>query len=140
MEHWFVMNAGKQLGPMDDAAARLIAREAPGAWCWKQGMPDWLPIYQVAQVRAMKKDGVTPFPDPTPDMIQPKPSGLPAQAGPAPAPVPAKRPSFTPDPNASGGYGQGQATDGVDFKLYGVETQFVELELDPGESAVAEAG
>ncbi|GAO94479.1 AIM24 family protein [Pseudomonas syringae] len=140
MEHWFVMNAGKQLGPMDDAAARLIAREAPGAWCWKQGMPDWLPIYQVAQVRAMKKDGVTPFPDPTPDMIQPRPSGLPAQAGPAPAPVPAKRPSFTPDPNASGGYGQGQATDGVDFKLYGAETQFVELELDPGESAVAEAG
>ncbi|EGH25691.1 hypothetical protein PSYMO_31452, partial [Pseudomonas amygdali pv. mori str. 301020] len=57
----------------------------------------------------------------------------------APAP-PVKRPSFTPDPNASGGYGLAQTTDGVDFKLYGAETQFVELELDPGESAVAEAG
>ncbi len=142
MEQWFVMNAGKQLGPMDADAARLIARESPGAWCWKQGMPDWQPIYQVPQVRAMKKDGVTPFPDPTPDMVQPKPSGLPAQAAPTPAPasVPARRPSFTPEPNASGGYGLAQTTDGVDFKLYGTETQFIELELDPGESAVAEAG
>ncbi|RMU67124.1 hypothetical protein ALP24_04071 [Pseudomonas syringae pv. aptata] len=142
MEQWFVMNAGKQLGPMDADAARLIARESPGAWCWKQGMPDWQPIYQVPQVRAMKKDGVTPFPDPTPDMVQPKPSTLPAQAAPTPAPasVPARRPSFTPDPNASGGYGLAQTTDGVDFKLYGTETQFIELELDPGESAVAEAG
>ncbi|MFH7416841.1 AIM24 family protein, partial [Pseudomonas syringae group genomosp. 7] len=59
---------------------------------------------------------------------------------PAPAPAPAKRPSFTPHPNASGGYGLSQATAGVDFKLYGAETQFVELELYPGESAVAEAG
>ncbi|MCF5805573.1 DUF4339 domain-containing protein, partial [Pseudomonas tremae] len=84
MEQWFVMNAGKQLGPMDADAARLIARESPGAWCWQQSMPDWQPIYQVPQVRAMKKDGVTPFPAPTPEMIQPKPSGLPAHANPVP--------------------------------------------------------
>ena len=145
MQQWFVMNAGKQLGPMDPAAARLIAREAPGAWCWKQGMADWQPIYQVPEVRAMKKDGVTPFPDPTPDMIQPKPASLPAQAAPPPQASAStagalRRPSFTPDPNASGGYGSSQATEGVDFKLYGTETQFVELELDRGESAVAEAG
>ncbi|MBA1229995.1 DUF4339 domain-containing protein [Pseudomonas viridiflava] len=146
MQDWYVMNAGKQLGPLDAPAARLIARESPGAWCWKQGMADWKPIYQVADVRALKKDGVTPFPDPTPDMIQPKPPALPAHASPPAASAPPtstpslKRPSFTPVPNASGGYGSGQATDGVDFKLYGTETQFVELELDRGESAVAEAG
>ncbi|RRV06368.1 TIGR00266 family protein [Pseudomonas sp. v388] len=79
-------------------------------------------------------------------MIQPRPSSLPAQAAPtsssAPAqnPAPLRRPSFTADPNASGGYGSSQTTEGVDFKLYGTETQFVELELDRGESAVAEAG
>ena len=28
----------------------------------------------------------------------------------------------------------------IDFKIYGEELQFVEVELDPGESAVAEAG
>jgi uncharacterized protein (TIGR00266 family) len=145
------MNAGKQHGPLDAAAARLIAREAPGSWCWKQGMSDWQPIYQVPQVRAVKKDGVTPFPDPTPDMIQPKPASLPAHATPASAPALApspepsssaafRRPSFTTAPDASSGYGSTEATAGVDFKLYGSETQFVELELDRGESAVAEAG
>ncbi len=30
--------------------------------------------------------------------------------------------------------------DEIDFKIYGAEMQFVEIELDPGESAVAEAG
>jgi uncharacterized protein (TIGR00266 family) len=30
--------------------------------------------------------------------------------------------------------------DEIDFKIYGSEMQFVEIELDPGESAVAEAG
>lgn len=143
MQEWFITNAGKQLGPMDAAAARLIAREAPGSWCWKPGMADWQPIYQVPEVRAVKKDGVTPFPDPTPDMIQPRPAGLPAQAAvssAAPARPSATRPSFTPAPDASSGYGSTGTTEGVDFKLFGSETQFVELELDRGESAVAEAG
>ena len=31
-------------------------------------------------------------------------------------------------------------SDDVDFEIHGAETQFVEIELDPGESAVAEAG
>lgn len=33
-----------------------------------------------------------------------------------------------------------RATDEIDFKIVGSEMQFVEVELDPGESAVAEAG
>jgi uncharacterized protein (AIM24 family) len=32
------------------------------------------------------------------------------------------------------------ATDEVDFKIEGEGAQYVEIELDPGESAVAEAG
>ena len=28
----------------------------------------------------------------------------------------------------------------IDFKIYGEELQFVEIELDPGETAVAESG
>lgn len=148
MQQWFVVNAGKQSGPMDDAAARLIAREAPGAWCWTQGMADWQRIYQVPQVRAVKKDGVTPFPDPTPDMLQPRPAMPVPHTGPstgssaAPATLPASAaPSpASPASTASGGYGASAVTEGVDFKLYGSETQFVEIELDRGESAVAEAG
>ncbi len=33
-----------------------------------------------------------------------------------------------------------RSCDEIDFKIYGSEMQFVEVELDPGESAVAEAG
>lgn len=32
------------------------------------------------------------------------------------------------------------SADEIDFKIYGSEMQFVEIELDPGESTVAEAG
>jgi uncharacterized protein (TIGR00266 family) len=34
----------------------------------------------------------------------------------------------------------GQRADVIDYKLYGEDVQFVEIELDPGESCVAEAG
>lgn len=34
----------------------------------------------------------------------------------------------------------GGKSDEIDFKIFGTEMQFVEIELDPGESAVAEAG
>lgn len=50
---------------------------------------------------------------------------LPTESVPAPAPPP---------PNTL------MQSDEVDFKIIGKEMQFVEVELDPGESAVAEAG
>lgn len=34
----------------------------------------------------------------------------------------------------------GQRADAIDYRIYGEDMQFVEIELDPGESAVAEAG
>ena len=37
-------------------------------------------------------------------------------------------------------FGGGQRADVIDYKIYGEDMQFVEIELDPGESAVAEAG
>jgi uncharacterized protein (TIGR00266 family) len=36
--------------------------------------------------------------------------------------------------------GAGQRADLIDYKIFGEDMQFVEIELDPGESAVAEAG
>ena len=44
------------------------------------------------------------------------------------------------DQNRSRGFGTDQFTEGIDYKIYGHEMQYVEVELDPGESAVAEAG
>jgi uncharacterized protein (TIGR00266 family) len=43
----------------------------------------------------------------------------------------------------AGGRGDGgpiRAADDIDFRIHGQEMQFVEVELDPGESAIAEAG
>ena len=34
----------------------------------------------------------------------------------------------------------GQRADAIDYRIYGEDMQFVEIELDPGESAIAEAG
>jgi len=47
---------------------------------------------------------------------------------------PGAAPSAAPPPPAA------QGADEIDFKIVGAEMQFVEVELDPGESAVAEAG
>ncbi|MBF0469101.1 MAG: TIGR00266 family protein [Desulfamplus sp.] len=41
---------------------------------------------------------------------------------------------------SSSGFGSNSFTDGIDFKVYGHEMQYIEVELDQGESAVAEAG
>ena len=43
-------------------------------------------------------------------------------------------------PNILGRRGPQSMADEIDFKIHGQEMQFVEIELDPGESAVAEAG
>ncbi len=37
-------------------------------------------------------------------------------------------------------FNAGQRADVIDYKIYGEDMQFVEVELDPGESAIAEAG
>lgn len=45
-----------------------------------------------------------------------------------------------PQPSSSAGYGTQGPTEGLDYAIRGHEMQFVEIELDPGESAIAEAG
>jgi uncharacterized protein (TIGR00266 family) len=42
--------------------------------------------------------------------------------------------------HSSSGFGSQSYTDGLDYKIYGSEMQFVEIELDQNESAIAEAG
>jgi uncharacterized protein (TIGR00266 family) len=51
------------------------------------------------------------------------------------APSPLTRPAVPPPPAGRTG-----GADEIDFKICGTEMQFVEIELDPGESAVGEAG
>ena len=61
---------------------------------------------------------------------------------PNPAPTPSGAPAPAPSPMSS--FGQAPAPggrmDAVDYEIKGAEMQFVEVELDPGEAAIGEAG
>ncbi len=94
---WYLSYNSQQMGPFDQAKAIEMAATNPDGFAWTEGMPEWKPIKEVAELqRAIR-------------------------------PVP-------PPPSAS------QTADAIDFKILGSEMQFVEIELDTGESAVAEAG
>ncbi|WP_343650517.1 TIGR00266 family protein [Stenotrophomonas sp.] len=115
MTQWYFHAAGQaeRVGPLDDEAARAHAQAYPHALAWCQGMSGWTPVSDVAALR------------------QPAAGTPPPDAAPPPA---AHRSVVAPVSN-SGGHG-----DPIDFRIVGHEMQFVEIGLDPGESAIAEAG
>lgn len=137
MNEWFFSFENVTSGPYALDYAKTFAREHQGAYCWRRGLHEWIPVYDAAEIRPMKKDGVTPFPPTPAHMMSPKPTALPDAA---PSVNPAASQSSTANVQSSSGFGQHSATDGIDYKIYGHEMQFVEIELDPQESAVAEAG
>ena len=108
---WFFAYNGQQVGPMDDTQARAQAKSNPHGMVWRDGFAQWMPIQQVAEL------------SPAPPLFSM------GQSGPPVPPAGAFQQSFHPE-----------TADEVDFKIVGTEMQFVEIELDPGESAVAEAG
>lgn len=136
MNEWYFSVDAVVSGPYAQDYAKTFAREHQDAYCWQVGMPDWLPIYEATAIRPMKKDGVTPFPPLPAHRLSVKPLTLPVGV-----PDPVSQPSgMVMSEQASTGFGADLATDGIDYKIYGHETQFVEIELDANESAVAEAG
>lgn len=110
---WFLAYNGQQIGPMDDFQARSHAKANPNGLAWRDGFAQWIPIQQVPELAL-----TTPAPP-----AQPQPITYDNGYGTAAAQV-----------------NQSEIADEVDFKIVGSEMQFVEIELDPGESAVAEAG
>lgn len=147
MSKWYFCTNGKDIdGPIDLSATGAYVRENPGAYCWKEGMTEWKPVH-TTEIRRMKKDGITPFPPPPDTHMSPKPSVATPHANNKPASQSSSSPVSNPTPSventstlSSTGFGSDSYTDGIDFKIYGSETQYIELELDPGESAIAEAG
>lgn len=138
MNEWFFSYENTQTGPHDLEYAKAFVREHPGAYCWQAGWSDWRLVFEVPQIRRMKKDGITPFPAPPQALYSPKPTRLPNVTQ-----TQNTERNTTDSPasqSSSQGFGSNRRTDGIDYKIYGAEMQFVEVELDPGESAVAEAG
>ncbi len=98
MHQWYLSYDGKQLGPLDLAAARAQCALNQNGLCWRQGYAEWIPIHQSAEL-------------------------LESNSLPSAPPVPRSR-----------------MADEIDYKIFGEDMQYVEIELDPGESTVAEAG
>lgn len=144
MNEWYFSVDNTISGPYSLDFAKTFAREHQGAYCWRPGLPDWITVYEATAIRPLKKDGVTPFPPLPEPMLSPKPTALPpsVQAVPVIQTTNTTTNTRTDSPTAqvSEGFGAHLATAGIDYKIYGHEMQFVEIELDAGESAVAEAG
>lgn len=117
---WFLAYNGQQIGPLEDAQAKQQVQANPHGLAWRDGFAQWMPIHQVPELYQPVSQ---PAPQPAPQAppVSPAPYGY---AAPAPA-AQIKTP---------------EVADEVDYKIVGTEMQFVEIELDPGESAVAEAG
>lgn len=60
---WYYSKNGTQLGPVEQAEliAKMTSGEvAPGDLVWKEGMVDWLPSGQIAELRAMMPQSPPP--------------------------------------------------------------------------------
>ena len=115
MQQWFMAIGGHQVGPVsqDDVITNLRNGTIDGnTLVFTAGMTNWTPLKDVPQLAAYVRGNTPGGPGAPPD-----------SAGAAPPPINPAR----------------QANE-IDFRIVGSEMQFVEVELDPGESAVAEAG
>ena len=140
MNEWFFSENNNITGPFTLDYAKAFVREHPSSYCWKLGWSDWQAVHEATEIRRMKKDGVTPFPAPL--QMPDKPIQVPEGCGQSQSdPVstqPVQSTQFIEE--SSGGFGSDTYTDGLDYQIHGTEMQFVEIELDPDESAIAEAG
>ena len=167
MTNWYLSIGDHVKGPFTTDLGKKFVRENHGAYCWQQNFNDWKPAHEVSEIWPLKKDGVTPFPKPLAHMMSTKPVHLPVaeiqaknrenlqqtikQKSPLPDnqsfPVRQEEQNQNQDQdgniqfkNQSNGFGSDEFTEGIDFHIYGHEMQYIEVELDSGESAVAEAG
>ncbi len=170
MTKWYLSADDHVKGPFTTDKIKIFVRENQGAYCWQQNYNDWKPAHEISEIWPIKKDGVTPFPKPKPNMMSAKPVQLPVADVQAQnrdiqqqhnnnlqhrqneliknaPPPPVRHRERAPDPdsnvnleNHSNGFGSSAFTEGIDFHIFGHEMQYIEVELDPGESAVAEAG
>jgi len=116
MAGWYYLQGDQQVGPVSgDELKRLVAegRLGPDDLVWKEGLEDWVAAGRV--------------------------SGLFESASAVPPPVPRARPAGAPSASHAGSR-PGRRCHEVTYEIIGDDMQVVEVELDPGETVVAEAG
>ncbi|SFV51006.1 DUF124 domain-containing protein [hydrothermal vent metagenome] len=110
---WFLeYDNGKTVGPLSTNEAKRYAKDDNSGFAWKEGFSDWRPIAEIAE-------------------LQPRTNSLYGRGSGTPTPPPSR---------AMGSRQAFERADEIDYKIFGEDIQYVEIELDPRESVVAEAG
>ena len=141
MAQWWIATHDGVAGPFDTKTVRQQVQNSPYSWVWLNGKTVWRPAQKIRAVQAVDEQGV-PLPIPNASVMAPQPEDPPSGADLPPGfdGGVSRGDRDLPVETASGGYGAADMTEGIDFRIVGKEMQFVEIELDPGESTIAEAG
>jgi len=115
---WYIeYDDGRKQGPISKIEAKLAAKSDSSGYAWTTGMNEWQPMNTLADL--VGEENAQPYNPPSP-----------------PPPI-HKQNTPTVEPVQT--YTQ-KVADAIDYEIFGEDIQYVEIELDPGESAVAEAG
>lgn len=110
---WFLeYDNGEKVGPISTNEAKRYTRNDQNGFGWKEGFSDWKPISEIAE-------------------LQTRTNSLYGRAGASTPPRSRAMNREVQDFNSA---------DEIDYKIFGEDIQYVEIELDPRESVVAEAG
>ena len=111
---WFIeYDNGEKLGPLSTNEAKRYTRNDQNGFGWKEGFSDWKPISQIAE-------------------LQTRSNSLYARGGTTSTPPPSRA--------TNRAVQDFDSADEIDYKIFGEDIQYVEIELDPRESVVSEAG
>jgi len=114
MVEWYYAKEGAQHGPVTGQELRMMAQRGelnPQDLVWKDGMADWAPASRIHGLFGEEQSSTNAPPPPPP-------GGM----------VPGARAAVE------------RKCHEVDFEIHGDDMQVVEVELDPGETVIAEAG
>jgi len=129
---WYLeYDNGEKIGPISKIEAKLLAKKDVNGVAWTEGMVDWQPINSLADLVGTQ-NVVSHNPIPTPPVVTPTPPI-----------VNRNQPVQQQYQNSQQATRQSYTlhnSDEIDFEIFGEDIQYVEIELDPNESTIAEAG
>lgn len=62
MSEWFVKLKGKKRGPFTVVELKQLDELTPDTLAWKEGMPKWLPIRDIPELKILFEDKEEPLP------------------------------------------------------------------------------
>ncbi|SHO80576.1 DUF124 domain-containing protein [hydrothermal vent metagenome] len=115
-KEWYIeYDDGRKQGPITKIEAKLAVKNDSSGYAWSEGMSDWQPMNTIEELVGV--GNAVPY-NPTPPSTPQPPIN---------------------NRNQQASYSL-MSSDEIDYEIFGEDIQYVEIELDPNESAVAEAG